>query len=49
MARLLSDLRGANPGVPVVSVGDYNAFEVNDGYVDVLGIAAARRRRPPTS
>ena len=39
VARLLSDLRGANPGVPVVSVGDYNAFEVNDGYVDVLGIA----------
>jgi hypothetical protein len=26
------------PGVPVVSVGDYNAFEVNDGYVDVLGV-----------
>ena len=39
VANLLSELRGANPGVPVVSVGDYNAFEVNDGHVDVLGIA----------
>lgn len=39
VARLLGDLRTTSPGVPVVSVGDYNAFEVNDGYVDVLGIA----------
>ncbi len=38
VARLLDSLRGSYPGVPVVSVGDYNAFEVNDGYVDVLGI-----------
>ena len=38
VARLLGDLRAQYPGVPVVSVGDYNAFEVNDGYVDVLGI-----------
>ena len=38
VVRLLGDLRAQYPGVPVVSVGDYNAFEVNDGYVDVLGI-----------
>lgn len=38
VARLLDSLRGSYPGVPVVSVGDYNAFEVNDGYVDVLGV-----------
>ena len=38
VARLLDGLRASYPGVPVVSVGDYNAFEVNDGYVDVLGI-----------
>ena len=38
VARLLDGLRAQYPGVPVVSVGDYNAFEVNDGYVDVLGI-----------
>ncbi len=28
-------------GKHVVSVGDYNAFDVNDGYVDVVGIAKA--------
>lgn len=39
VARLLDGLRATYPGVPVVSVGDYNAFEVNDGYVDVLGVA----------
>lgn len=39
VARLLDSLRASYPGVPVVSVGDYNAFEVNDGYVDVLGVA----------
>ena len=38
VARLLDGLRASYPGVPVVSVGDYNAFEVNDGYVDVLGV-----------
>lgn len=39
VARLLAELRTTYPGVPVVSVGDYNAFDVNDGFVDVLGIA----------
>jgi predicted extracellular nuclease len=38
VAQLLIDLQAQYPGVPIVSVGDYNAFEVNDGYVDVLGI-----------
>jgi hypothetical protein len=38
VARLLDSLRAQYPGVPVISVGDYNAFEVNDGYVDVLGV-----------
>jgi uncharacterized protein len=27
----------ADPTERIVSVGDYNAFEVNDGYVDVIG------------
>lgn len=39
VARIHTDLRAQYPGVPIVSVGDYNAFEVNDGYVDVLGLA----------
>jgi hypothetical protein len=38
VAELLLDLQTQYPGVPIVSVGDYNAFEINDGYVDVLGI-----------
>ncbi len=38
VAQLLIELQTTHPGVPVISVGDYNAFEVNDGYVDVLGI-----------
>lgn len=29
---------GANTGVPLAVVGDYNAFEFSDGYVDVTGI-----------
>lgn len=38
VARTLDGLRAGAPGVPVVAVGDFNAFEVNDGYVDVLGV-----------
>ena len=38
VAQLLIELQRTHPGVPVISVGDYNAFEVNDGYVDLLGI-----------
>ena len=38
VAQLLIELQTLHPGVPVISVGDYNAFEVSDGYVDVLGI-----------
>jgi hypothetical protein len=39
LATLLQDMRTANPGVRVVAIGDFNAFEVNDGYVDVIGTA----------
>jgi uncharacterized protein len=38
VAQLLIDQQTQFSGVPIVSVGDYNAFDVNDGYVDVLGI-----------
>jgi hypothetical protein len=46
VAQLLIDLQTANPGVPVISVGDYNAFEVNDGYVDLLGIIRGDQAPP---
>ena len=38
VAQLLIQLQTEHPGVSIVSVGDYNAFEVSDGYVDLLGI-----------
>jgi uncharacterized protein len=36
LAAYLQDLQAA--GEHVISVGDYNSFEVNDGYVDVMGL-----------
>jgi uncharacterized protein len=38
LATLLQDLQTANPGIPVISVGDYNAFEFNDGYTDPIAV-----------
>lgn len=38
LADLLNDLQTANPGVPVISVGDYNAYEFNSGYDDSLSV-----------
>jgi hypothetical protein len=37
LARILQDLQTQNPTANVISVGDYNAFPFNDGYVDVIG------------
>ncbi len=37
LANLIQARQAANPSERIVSVGDYNAFEVNDGYVDVIG------------
>ncbi len=37
LASVLNELQTTNPSTPVVTVGDYNAFEVNDGYVDIIG------------
>ena len=38
IAQLLQDLQTDNPGVAVISVGDYNAYEFNDGYTDPMSI-----------
>jgi predicted extracellular nuclease len=46
VAQLLIELQTTHPGVPVISVGDYNAFEVSDGYVDVLGIIRGNQVPP---
>jgi predicted extracellular nuclease len=37
VAQMVQDLQDANPAVRLVVVGDFNAFEVTDGYVDVTG------------
>jgi predicted extracellular nuclease len=36
LARLIQDRQSANAAEHIVAVGDYNAFEFNDGYVDVI-------------
>ncbi|MEM7352601.1 MAG: hypothetical protein AAF657_17505 [Acidobacteriota bacterium] len=37
IAQKTQDFQTANPDVPLVIIGDLNAFEFTDGYVDVLG------------
>lgn len=37
LARILQDLQTQTPTANVISVGDYNAFNFTDGYVDVIG------------
>ncbi len=34
LADLLQDLQTDNPTTPVISIGDYNAYQFNDGYSD---------------
>jgi predicted extracellular nuclease len=36
VAELLQELQTDNPSVPVISVGDYNAYQFNDGYTDPI-------------
>ena len=37
IAQKVQDFQTSNPAVPLALVGDYNAFEFTDGYVDVIG------------
>ena len=37
LASLIQQRQSSNPGERIVSVGDYNAFQFNDGYVDSIG------------
>ena len=37
LASLIQDLQAANPSARVLAIGDFNAFDVNDGYVDSIG------------
>lgn len=36
-ARLIQSFQQATPGANVISVGDYNAYQFSDGYVDTVG------------
>ena len=38
LANLVESLQQANPNERIVLLGDFNAYEFSDGYVDVLGI-----------
>ena len=38
LADLLQDLQTGNPGAPVISIGDYNAFQFNDGFTDPVSV-----------
>jgi len=37
LANLIQTRQTANPLEKIISIGDYNAYQFNDGYVDVLG------------
>jgi predicted extracellular nuclease len=37
LSRFLDGLQDAEPGLRLVVIGDFNAFEFTDGYVDVMG------------
>lgn len=38
IAGLLQELQTLNPSTPIISVGDYNAFQFNDGYTDPISV-----------
>lgn len=46
LARLIQQRMRDNPGEPLLAIGDFNAFEFNDGYVDVMGTIAGRPAPP---
>ncbi len=37
LANLIQTRQLANPAEKIISIGDYNAYQFNDGYVDVMG------------
>ncbi|MDQ3618216.1 MAG: lamin tail domain-containing protein [Pseudomonadota bacterium] len=46
LAGLVESLQQADPDENIVLVGDFNAFEFNDGYVDVLGVIKGDEAAP---
>ncbi|MFP7722420.1 lamin tail domain-containing protein [Lysobacter sp. A3-1-A15] len=46
LAGLVEQMQANDPAAHIVLVGDFNAFEVNDGYVDVMGIIRGDEAAP---
>lgn len=42
LAQMVQDFQSANSSTPLVVIGDLNAFEFSDGYVDVVGQIAGQ-------
>jgi uncharacterized protein len=38
IAGLLQELQAGHPATPIIAVGDYNAFEFNDGHTDPIAV-----------
>jgi uncharacterized repeat protein (TIGR01451 family) len=38
LAGLLQELQVGNPGTPIISIGDYNAYQFSDGYTDPIAV-----------
>lgn len=46
LAELIEARQQANPGERIVLLGDFNAFEFNDGYADLMGVITGREAGP---
>lgn len=42
LSQLIDSLQDGDPGIHLVAIGDFNAFEFTDGYVDVMGQVTGR-------
>ncbi len=42
LSQFIDSLQDAEPGIHLVAIGDFNAFEFTDGYVDVMGQVTGR-------
>ena len=47
LANLVENRQQANPAENIVLLGDFNAFEFNDGYADVMGIIRGNEAAEP--
>lgn len=48
LSQLVQEIQQADPDQPLVLIGDYNAYDFSDGYVDVMGIISGTPAAPGT-